>query len=240
MTAHTDDQGLDAGRAVSELARIVFEDKPLESVLQQVAEVVKRAVPGAEEVSLTLIRGQRPATAAYTGQLALDADELQYGHGYGPCMDAGRGGETMLVRDMRAETRWPDYAAEVVANGVQSSLSVPLPVQDEFIGAVNIYATSPDAFDAEAVALAETLAAYAGVAVRNAHAYASAADLAEQLQEAMRTRAVIEQAKGILMGERRCSADEAFDLLVRLSQHSNRKVREVAAALVAKALEGRG
>ncbi len=91
------------------------------------------------------------------------------------------------------------------------------------------------AYDDEAVDLARTFAAYAAVAVANAHLYDSTAALAEQMRAAMANRAVIEQAKGIIMGERRCSPDEAFALLSKVSQDSNRKVRDVAAALVAQA-----
>ena len=74
--------------------------------------------------------------------------------------------------------------------------------------------------------------------LNNAGLYFTAATHAEQMAEAMRSRAVIEQAKGILMGGRRCSADEAFEILARLSQDSHRKLRDVAAALVEDAASG--
>jgi GAF domain-containing protein len=221
--------------AVSELARIVFVDAPLESVLEQVAAIAKRAVGGAHEVSVTLLNGQRPTTAAFTGDLALVADELQYALGSGPCTDAARGGEVLLVHDMLTETRWPGYAEAVATKGVRSTLSVPLPVQDDVLGALNVYARRPRAFSGEDAAVAETFASYAAVAVRNAHAYAGAAGLVHQLREAMRSRAVIEQAKGIVMGHRRCTAEEAFDVLVRQSQQVNRKLRDVAAGIVEQA-----
>jgi GAF domain-containing protein len=77
--------------------------------------------------------------------MALDADELQYEHGYGPCVDAGRAGQIFLVDDMRTEQRWPDYAQNVAAQGVLGSLSVPLPFQGATIGALNTYASRPQA-----------------------------------------------------------------------------------------------
>jgi AmiR/NasT family two-component response regulator len=111
-------------------------------------------------------------------------------------------------------------------------VAVPLLVDDRHIAALNIYGTEPHAFDAAAVRTAEDLAVYAAVVVNNAGLYFSASPRAEQLTEAMTSRAVIEQAKGVLMAGRQCTADDAFAILVRLSQQSRRKLREVAQALI--------
>jgi GAF domain-containing protein len=116
--------------------------------------------------------------------------------------------------------------------GIGSTLSVPLPVQRQVTGALNFYATETAAFSEESVELAQTFAAHAAVAAANAHLYASTAALAEQMKQAMATRAVIEQAKGIIMRDRNCTPDEAFDSLVRLSQETHLKLREVAQRLV--------
>jgi len=105
--------------------------------------------------------------------------------------------------------------------------------------ALNLYAVAPDAFGDEARDLAGAFAAYAGVAVANMHLYDGAKQLAEHMQTAMRSRAVIDQAKAILMAQRHCTAEEAFDVLIGLSQSSHRKLREVAQALV-DATSGRG
>jgi GAF domain-containing protein len=225
--------GIDA-EALLELARIVYEGETLESVLDRVTQVAKRTIPGAEEVSITLIRDDKPFTAAYTGQLALDADEMQYARDYGPCVDAGRAGNVLRVGDMRTETRWPDYAAAVAERGVLSSLSVPLPVQDQYIGALNIYSTRPGSFPDADLPIAETIASYAAVAVHNANSFTQASEMARQLAQAMESRAVIEQAKGILMHEQKCDADEAFRILSRVSQRANIKLREIAAQIVAQ------
>jgi transcriptional regulator with GAF, ATPase, and Fis domain len=229
---------LDAA-ALQELARVVLADETLESVLDRLARIAKRIVPGAEEVSMTLIRDDRPFTIVQTGQLALDADELQYARGHGPCMDAGRAGLVFVIDDMVTETRWPDYAQAAVERGVRSSLSVPLPVQDDVIGAVNIYATRPHAFPEPSVTVGRTLASFAAVAVANTHAFSEAAARARQMEDAMATRSTIEQAKGIVMAERRCTPDEAFTILTQASQRSNTKLRDLAAALVASAQEPR-
>lgn len=207
----------------------------LQDVLGTVARLAKRCIPRAHDVSITLLDGDRPTTTAVTGPLAAAVDEAQYERGYGPCLDAALNSGALLVVDMTAEPRWPDYAPVAAKKGVLSSLSVHLPIEQHLVGALNVYATEPYAFDDEDVRLAEQFASYAAVAIGNAHAYAGAAALAAQMQEAMRSRAVIEQAKGILMLRNKCSADEAFGLLTLMSQHRNRKLRDIAAELVASA-----
>jgi GAF domain-containing protein len=207
-------------------------------VLQRLTGIAKDSVPGADEVSISLVRGTKPYTAAYIGQLALDADELQYVRGYGPCIDAGLSGVVLTVDDMRQESRWPDYAANVVPRGVLSSLSVPLPVQIDVVGALNCYSRTPSAFPDRSRDVALQLAAYVGVAVANAVTYTETAQLAEHLQTAMISRAVIEQAKGIIMAQNRYDPDEAFEVLRRASQGRNVKLRQLAAELVAGVTRG--
>jgi transcriptional regulator with GAF, ATPase, and Fis domain len=223
---------------VSELARIVLSTETLDSVLSRVADLCKKVVVGADEVSLTLVRAGRAATAAYTAELAMQADERQYGLDGGPCLDAGRGGELMHIVDMRTEDRWPDYSPQAVQVGVFSSLSIPLPIQEEVVGALNIYARKPDAFAEEALAAGRAFAAYGAIAVSNADTFVSTAELAKNLQIAMESRATIEQAKGMIMARSRCSADEAFDMLVKASQRENVKLRVLAERLVASAEGG--
>jgi GAF domain-containing protein len=228
---------MDPTEAFSELGRIKLSDTDLDGVLKTIADLAKRTIPGAAEVSVTLVRGKNAHTAAFTGDLARDLDESQYESGYGPCLDASSTNATFSVPDMADETRWPKWTAQSVEHGVNSSLSIGIPVQEAVTGALNIYALEPDAFDDDAIILGQTFAGYAAVALANAHLYDASATLAQHLQAAMESRAVIEQAKGIIMGERRCSSDEAFRTLVKVSQDSNRKLRDVATALVARATQ---
>ncbi|GAA0233746.1 GAF and ANTAR domain-containing protein [Cryptosporangium japonicum] len=220
---------------MAELSRIVLADTPLEGVLLRVAEVTRDAVPGASDVSVTLLVNDRPTTAASTGERARDLDERQYRQGYGPCLEAARGGEVLVISDMGSERRWPAYTPQAAGCGVYSSLSSPLPVQRDVVGALNVYSTDKAAFDDDAVALVAVVADYAAIAVANAHAFTATTELAAGLRAAMESRAVIEQAKGVLMAEGRCSAEEAFAQLTRVSQHTNRKLRDVATAVVARA-----
>jgi len=205
---------------------------PLDEVLQRLVHISRDALTGADEVSTTLVRDDRAFTAAYTGQLAMDADELQYQRGYGPCIDAGVTGTVLLIDDTRTETRWPDYTARVSERGVASSLSLPLPVQTQVVGALNCYSRSPRAFTPGMVQVGLELAGHLGVAIANAVSHADALRIGEDMRAAMASRAVIEQAKGVIMAQSRCSPEQAFAILSRASQSRNRKLRDVAQDLV--------
>jgi GAF domain-containing protein len=218
--------------AFAELARLSFDDTSMESLLQRVADLAKQVIPGAAEASVSLIVKEKPTTPAFTGQLALDLDESQYGHGYGPCLEAAVGQEVREVIDARRDTRWPGYLRVCVDRGSLSSLSVPVPVREGLHGALNLYGREAGAFDDVSRDAGREFASYAAVAVRNIHLYESTRELAMNLDAAMRSRAVIEQAKGIVMSQRHCDASEAFTMLAEASQRSNRKVRDIAQSLI--------
>ena len=215
------------------LAGVVLAGRELSEVLTEIVRISRGVMPGADAASITLIRDERAYTAAFDGQIALDADELQYERGYGPCMDAGRAGVVLRIDDMRSEQRRPDYTARVLTVGVGSSLSIPLPYQGGTIGALNIYAARPHAFaSVESEGAATTVAEAVAVAVLNADAHDRLVEHARNMRLAMESRAVIEQAKGVLMAQRQVEAEEAFDILRRASQRYNRKLRDIAQGIV--------
>jgi GAF domain-containing protein len=214
------------------LARVVLVDRELSEVLDDITGIARRGLPGAEAASITLIRDDHPWTAAYDGKLALDADELQYERGYGPCIDAGSAGQVLLVEDMGTEQRWPDYARAAAGHGVGSSLSVPLPFQSATIGALNIYSTRTRAFGADDVELGQEVAAWVALAVSTAAGVAATSEELRHLRVAMASRATIEQAKGMLMERYQLSPDQAFSVLTRASQASNVKLRDIAGTFV--------
>jgi GAF domain-containing protein len=226
---------LDTTDVIRELGGIALGETGLDTVMARVADLARRTVPGASDVSVTLVRDGGPRTVASTGEPAELIDRWQYDNHHGPCLEAAADRRTVCVGDVAAERRWPGWSDHAGSVGVCSALSVGLPIRDHVIGAVNVYATSSWAFDDDAVLLAETFAEYAAVALANADLYHSAAALARQMREAMTSRAVIEQAKGIIMGQRRCGPEEAFAILSRASQRTNRKLRDVAASLVERA-----
>jgi GAF domain-containing protein len=228
-------EAMDPREAFAELGRIRLADINIDILLDKIAQLAARSIPGATEVSLTLLHGNTPQTAAFTGELAFTLDEKQYERGYGPCMDAADTTTSLLVSDTSSEQRWPGWAATAARAGVHSSLSVGLPVHEKVTGALNIYATTPNAFDDDAITIAQTFAGFAAVALANAHLYETQATLAGHMQKAMENRAVIEQAKGIIMGQHRCTPEQAFAILTGMSQDTNRKLRDIAKTLVTKA-----
>ncbi|WP_376708878.1 ANTAR domain-containing protein [Modestobacter marinus] len=221
-----------ADEPLEQLGSLSLRDHSMESVLQTVADLVTQVLPGEIEASISLLAGDRAVTSVFTGILALELDESQYGRGHGPCLHAASTGEVVEVTDARTEERWPDYARVAWERGSGSSLSVPLPIQEQVSGALNLYAREPHGFDAAARAAALRFAPYAAVAVSNMHAYESARSMAENLQAALESRAVIDQAKGILMERYKLTADQAFQTMAAVSMRRNRKVRDIAATLV--------
>ncbi|MGY1638264.1 GAF and ANTAR domain-containing protein [Geodermatophilus sp. SYSU D00742] len=224
-----------------DLSRVVLADRTITDVLTEITALAARTIPGADSTSITLVRGDKAFTAAHHGEMALAADELQYERGYGPCMDAGRGGVVLRIDDMRTETRWPDYTASVVEVDVLSSLSIPLPYQGISIGALNIYSSAPGSFAGrESLEVALEVAEAIAVAVANADAHDRLGEQARNMRLAMESRSVIEQAKGVLMAQRRVDAEQAFEILREASQRYNRKLRDIATGIVESTYDGGG
>jgi GAF domain-containing protein len=210
----------------------------METVLLAVAELAVQTCSAASGASVTLMTGDRPGTIASTGATASALDETQYEQGYGPCLDAVLAQAVMAMPDARTESRWPKFAPVAVSHGILSSLSLPVPVVDSLSAALNVYATVPDGFDeADRQSLLD-LVGFAGVAIANMHIYESSATLVQHLRIAAESRAVIDQARGILMARHHCSPDEAFAMLRTTSQRSNRKIRDLARELVEEAGQG--
>jgi len=230
MGSHVSPQN--AQGAFEDLGRIVLGDEPLPAILEQVVHIARRVLPVPTQASITLLVDDTPLTVACTDEDALALDERQYAAERGPCLDSAASGALVSIPDMTADDRWPQFVTAATELGVRSSLSVPLPVQRNVTGALNFYASELEAFTDETIDLAQTFAGHAAVAAANAHLYETTATLAEQMKTAMATRAVIEQAKGIVMRDRRCTADDAFNALVKLSQETHLKLRDVAQRLV--------
>ncbi|HEX4905286.1 MAG TPA: GAF and ANTAR domain-containing protein [Acidimicrobiales bacterium] len=224
--------------AIAALSTLLLESATLDDTMRHVCETVVQQLEGAAEASVTLVRSGKPFTYGATSTLPLAADERQYAAGRGPCLDAALGNQTVIVVDASTDDRWPEVLAGMVAEGICSSMSIPLPVQGEAIGALNIYASSPDAFTPAMLAVGQRLASFAAVVVANAVAFANVSDAARNMQTAMESRAAIEQAKGIIMARAGCDADTAFGLMVQQSQYENRKLRDIAAELVERAAAG--
>ena len=219
------------------LAGVVLMAPDLNETLAEICRIATRAVPNAEGASVTTL-GEGTPIAVASDDWAKDLDEMQFAEHEGPCLDAFRTGNVFRIRDFNSDNRWPSYSMRALERGAISMISIPLSAQGTLVGALNLYARRADAFDAEAASVAQVVAGHVGLASQVSAAFFRHRDLAEQLAEAMRSRAVIEQAKGVLMAQHRLDAESAFDFLRTTSQNANRKLRDVAADVVGLAMKG--
>jgi GAF domain-containing protein len=227
-----DDDAVAVTTAFDELGRLSFAEHSLESVLQRVTELAAGVLPGEPVISMTILAGDRPSTVAATGHLAQHLDQTQYRLASGPCLAAATTGRTAEIVDTRSNTEWPEFAAEAAAAGCDSVLSFPLPVREKVSGALNVYARQFSAADEGVRRLVSRFADYAVVPVSNMYLYESAVERAEHLAAALDSRAVIDQAKGILMERFKLTPDQAFQALTRVSMETNTKVRDIAERFV--------
>ena len=206
----------------------------LASYLETLVQAVNANIDGCDAVGATVVMEDRPRTAAYTTAGTLEIDAAQYAVGDGPCLDAFRNRRANLVGFDRGEERWPAFMAAVDPGQVQTLYAVPLVSGDRCFGALNLYAYAPHAFDHVDVELVQLAAARAADAIAAAVDLAGARAVAGQMEQAMASRAVIEQAKGVLMARHAIDEVVAFELLRRQSQEQNLKLRVLAAQLVSE------
>lgn len=232
------DQATDALEDLEQLWDALAGEEPLSSSLQRLVDAALKVVNGADAVSMTVTvhSGLHPKTAASTHEWAVTVDKNQYEAGDGPCLEAARIREPLLVTGRDAFARWPQFAADAARYGVHAYLSTPLALtgveNGELIGALNVYGFQPDAFGRLDEALLKLVTTTASATITNAQRYLRMRDVADNMRAAMASRAEIEQAKGVLMAVHAITADEAFDKLVTQSQHTNEKLILVARRLL--------
>jgi GAF domain-containing protein len=217
------------------LSTFVVGGSTLRETLDRVATLAKATVSGADFVGLTLLKDGRPTTAVFTDEASPEIDQAQYNSGIGPCLDAFRDNQVYRIQSTDDDDRWAAFSQAALEKGIHSSLSLPLSVGGRGVGALNMYSRAVDAFGDEEERVGVAFASQAAVAVANAQTYWEAKEVAQHLNEAMKSRAAIEQAKGMLMAAQGCAPDDAFDLLVKASQRTNRKLRDLAEEMVANA-----
>jgi GAF domain-containing protein len=237
----SDDDRPTSLRVAEAAQRLLADDSSLVASLEGVAAAGCSLLEGCSAASITLLQLDRPMTIASTSEVANALDDAQYRQGDGPCLTAAREERLVQLDHIADQAPWPAFAAAAADRGIASSLSVPLLLNaPQLRGGLNLYADEEGSYDESDVAIAESFASQASTVVMNAIAYWREFDQAANLVRAMEHRAEIEQAKGILMATQRCTADEAFDMLRRASQRENRKLREVAAEIVANASRAAG
>jgi GAF domain-containing protein len=216
-------------------ARGVFE------LLHEVADFAAHAIPGVDGAGVGLIDVGHGRTtlqkAAATAEFVHDIDVVQYDElREGPCITCLQTRRPTVSGSLGSDSRWPRFGGRVARMGAHSALALPLMVGEHVIGAINCYATSRDVFAEHAVQLGSQFAGPAAVSIYNAQLLTGARERVEQLQQAMESRAAIDQAIGIIRSRTGASAEWAFARLVRMSQNENTKLHVIAERLIAQAV----
>jgi transcriptional regulator with GAF, ATPase, and Fis domain len=222
-----------AAAAFAQLDAMHLSEQSVDAVLQAVVDLVPQVLPGDVEASVTVLVADRPTTLATSGPLALELDEGQYARGHGPAIQAASRALIVEVADARSEPRWPDHMRRAVELGCLSSLSIPLGSPEQLPAALNLYARQPAAFDEAARENASRFARFAGTAAATMHGYQNARAVADDLQLVLESRAMVDQAKGILVERHQLTPDLAFHLLARAAGRTGRTLPQVAGHLIA-------
>jgi GAF domain-containing protein len=220
---------------LTSLSLLVVGRQPTDT-LTHVAQLARDGIEHVDYVAVTAVRGGRPETTAATDPLVATIDQAQYDVDAGPCLDAVRFGRAFRIDETLDHTLpWPEFRAAAAGAGVHSTLSLPLIAADATIGALNLYSRRPGAFPEDAEAQVRRFTEPAAVLLINAYMMWDALALAENLEAALASKAIIEQAKGMLMARQGIDSEGAFDVLRRASQRENVKLREIAQRLVDRA-----
>lgn len=220
--------------SLAALSQFFVGDRTLGDTLQRVVDLSEIALPNVDMVGITMLVDGKASTAVFSNPAAPEIDVTQYQGPGGPCLEAYHNGEIIGIPVLEDDGRWPDFAAAAGSYGVKSTLSIPLRVGDDSVGALNFYSKVDHGFGDDALTTATAFATQAAIVLANAQAYWDARTLSEGLSEAMRSRATIEQAKGVVMAQSDVDADTAFELLKRASQRENRKLRDIAGEFVGR------
>jgi GAF domain-containing protein len=212
--------------ALAGFARSVQQQRDPDSTLAEIVRAAVELIPGCDDGSLSIVIGRKSVSSqSASSGLANEVDRLQQSTGQGPCLDAAYDHETVSVPDMATETRWPLFTPLALEAGAAGMLSFQLYVEGDDLGALNLFSRTAGALNEESEHVGLMFAAHAAVA------YATAQQK-QRLVRSVETRQLIGRAEGILMERHRVTAEQAFEMLVRVSQHRNTKLRNIAERLV--------
>jgi len=218
--------------SLNSLFAILEQETPIDLLLNETVRLVVDAVPEAELGAITLAQGDTITTAAQTDPMAAEIDRVEIETGEGPCVEALRTGTMHRVDSYEREDRWPAFSEKVLALGIGSSLGVPLRVEQEVKGALNLYSKSEEAFLHTNLQVVNLFAMRASIGLAHAELHQTNRRLIQDLEEGLKSRELIGKAQGILMEREGCSAEQAFQMLARASQNLNLKLRDIAKRVV--------
>lgn len=221
---------------LQELHGLLLSEETLRSTLERVTQLACATIDGCDSAGVTILEDSKASTTAATDDFTFKIDGDQYENREGPCLHALSSQEIVVMDDIPKDTRWPAFSEAATKHGLGSVLSLPLAARDQPLGALNLYSKSSNSFDDDSRSLGKLFASQASVAISNAQVYESAIRLAEQLKKAVESRELIGEAKGIIMAREGVTDDEAFEMLKKLSQNQNVKLRDVAQKVVDNAV----
>ncbi len=207
--------------------------------LNELVTHAARQVPACSAAAAVLWQDGETAAIAASHPSLPGLIDVELSRGAGPMLDALRTGEPASCPDTLRERRWPDFAAAALRQGVRCSLSLAHRSGGEAV-CLSMYGARPGTLGQDSVDGAERLLAFGRAVVGIASDYGEAQRTARQLRDAAESRAVVDQAKGVLMHALGCSADEALQRMRHVSQERNMRVTEVAAKIVSSSADGAG
>lgn len=222
------DPELELAEALAEVARALAVDQAgPEGTYRRICTLAVQTVEHCESAGMSLVKGRKGIESlAGTDDVPEDIDRFQAETGEGPCIDAIRDQEAFATGHLSEEQRWPEFTRRAIeATGVESILSFRLFLEQDTMGALNLYSTQVDAFDDRDRAVGAVFAAHAAVAMHHVRRE-------EELERKAESRDTIGQAKGILMAREHITDEQAFEILRRASQRLNLKLRVVADRVV--------
>jgi len=203
----------DLVEAITALSRILLTDRTLKGDLERIVAVAERSVPGCNGASIALALTGRPRTEAVSNRIVLELELAQYEAGDGPCLLALREGRPVRLDLIGEEPTFETFAERAAQVGVRSSLSLPVLIDGEAVGTMNLYSYAAAAFDETSQSLAAVLVAQTGVAIAKSRLLAAGRWAADVAQQSADDRADISMAEGMLMSIEECTAEQAAGLL---------------------------
>ncbi len=216
------EEAVHVAETFGEVARALAAHDDLETTLDKIVRLAVENLDACEHAGITRVQKREITSPASTGDIPRIVDRIQSETGEGPCVDAIKEHEVFQTGHLDGEHRWPSFSARAhQETGIRSILSLRLFIEEDTMGALNLYSTVPDAFDDTDVALGSVFAVHAAVAM-------SASRREQTLEDKAESRDVIGRAKGILMARSGVDDAQAFEMLKSASQRMNLKLRDVA------------
>jgi transcriptional regulator with GAF, ATPase, and Fis domain len=217
---------------LEEVIEVLGQAPATDVVLDRIADLAVGLVEGAEEAGLSLVEGREITTVADTSYLAHAVDRIQMETGEGPSLDRLDDGGAVVVEDLTSGGNWSYFSPRAASKRVGSMLVLPVSCGRDRLALLSLYAHEENAFSDNDVETGRALARLSCVVLASMEVNARTELQTQQLKEALESRDIIGQAKGILMSSHQCTADDAFEMLRVGSQNLNKKLRDVAADLV--------